>query len=356
MSLQNQFYEFHDKIKISESKLSTLREKRGILISKLRGSGELPSFEKIDLGSYSMNTGVEPCYRGDNTKDYDIDVGLRFNVNKSQYEDNPIELKEKIDDILKNHTEYGSEIKQPCVTIGYKTDGDLAYHLDLAVYSYEDKDYKDSQLYLSKGRKNSKKENKYWEKADPVGLKNLIIEKYEGSNSDEKEKRAQYRRIIKYLKRWKDVQFSSDGNNEPPGIGITLLVYELFEPSEYDYLESRFVVNDFDALKNVVNKIRNKFSSYYDSEKDAWYRQIEYIIPVEPYSNIFDKMSVPQMTKFYEKTDKLYDGLLEISEESDSIKQCERLAKLLGDDFPIPKKEDVSKKKSSAIAPSNVSG
>ncbi len=356
MSLQNQFTEFHNKIKISESKLSTLREKRDIVIEKLRDSGKLPSFEKLDLGSYSMNTGVEPCDRGENTKDYDIDVGLRFNVNTSEYEENPIELKELIDEILKDHTEYGSEIKQPCVTVKYKKDGELAYHLDLVVYAYEDKDDKNSQLYLSRGKKNSSKENKYWEKADPIGLKNLIIKKYEGDNSEEKEKRAQYRRVIKYLKRWKDVQFSSDGNNEPPGIGITLLVYELFEPSEYDYLESRFIANDFEALKNVVFKIKNEFRDYYDFEKGVWYKKIEYKIPVEPYSNVFSKMTGAQMTRFWEKIDKLHDGLVEVSEESDLIKQCEKLAKLLGDDFPIPKKVDTSKKKSSAIAPSNVSG
>lgn len=356
MGLQSQFNEFHNKIKISESKLSTLREKRDIIIEKLSDSGELPSFEKLDLGSYSMNTGVEPCDRGENTKDYDIDVGLRFNVNKLEYEENPIELKEIIDEILEDHTEYGSEIKQPCVTVKYKEDGELAYHLDLVVYAYEDKDNKDSQLYLSRGKKHSSKENKYWEKADPMGLKNLIVGKYEGDTAEKKGKRAQYRRVIKYLKRWKDVQFSSDGNNEPPGIGITLLVYELFEPSKYDYLESRFIANDFEALKDVVLKIKNEFRDYYDFEKEVWYKQIEYEIPVEPYSDVFRKMTGSQMTKFWEKTNKLYDGLVEISEESDLIKKCEKLAELFGDDFPIPKKEDISKKKSSAIAPSNVSG
>lgn len=88
-----------------------------------------------------MFTGVELL-----DDDYDIDVGLRFNVNKGDYK--PLELKEKIHDILKNHTEYGADIRQHCVTVKYKKDGELAYHIDLVIYAYEDKDDKDSQLYL----------------------------------------------------------------------------------------------------------------------------------------------------------------------------------------------------------------
>ena len=356
MGLQNQFNEFHNKIKISENKLSILREKRDIIVAKLRDSKELPSFEKIDLGSYSMNTGVEPCDRCENTKDYDIDIGLRFNSNKSEYEYNPIELKEMVDNILKDHTEYGSKIKDPCVTVEYKKDGEISYHLDLVTYTYLNKDDKSSQLYLSRGKIKSCEENKYWEKADPIGLKKLIVEKYEGDTLEEKDKKAQYRRIIKYLKRWKDVQFESSGSNEPPGIGITLLVYELFEPEKYDYLDSRFVVNDFEALKNIVFKIKDKFTDYYDYEKASYYKKIVYKIPVEPYSNVFSKMTGVQMTRFWEKIDKLYNTLIEVSEESDLIKQCEKLSTLFGGDFKIPNREDTSKKKSSAIASSNASG
>ena len=42
-----------------------------------------------------MGTEVKPI-----DKDYDIDVGLRFNVNKNDYED-PLTLKKQIRDILK---------------------------------------------------------------------------------------------------------------------------------------------------------------------------------------------------------------------------------------------------------------
>lgn len=62
------------------------------------------------------------------TNEYDIDVGLRFKVNKEDYE-NPVELKNTIYDILQSHTEYGAEVKKPCVTVTYKKDGEAAYHV-----------------------------------------------------------------------------------------------------------------------------------------------------------------------------------------------------------------------------------
>ena len=51
------------------------------MLKKLRDSNELPGFTELNQGSYIMYTGVEPL-----DKEYDIDVGLRFNVNKNDYE------------------------------------------------------------------------------------------------------------------------------------------------------------------------------------------------------------------------------------------------------------------------------
>lgn len=46
-----------------------------------------------------MYLGVEPL-----DKEYDIDVGLRFHANCDDYE--PMDLKNKIYELLKGHTEY----------------------------------------------------------------------------------------------------------------------------------------------------------------------------------------------------------------------------------------------------------
>ena len=80
-------------------------------------------------------------------------------------------------------------------------------------------------MYLARGKSGSEPENKKWEESDPMGLKDEIMGKF-----DDEGEREQYRRIIRYLKRWKNKVFKSNGNSEPPGIGITLLAYEKFEP------------------------------------------------------------------------------------------------------------------------------
>ena len=125
MTLQKQFEKFNENIKMDYDENSELASKRDILVNKLKSNEDLPSFTIINQGSYSMYTGVKPL----DNKDYDIDVGLRFNVNKGDYK--PLELKEKVYEILKDHTDYGAEIKQPCVTVTYKKNGNIGYHVDL---------------------------------------------------------------------------------------------------------------------------------------------------------------------------------------------------------------------------------
>lgn len=345
MSLQKYFIDFNKKIKMDYDSLKELADKRDILLKKLRQNEDLPSFNELNQGSYSMYTGVVPL-----DKDYDIDVGLRFNVNKDDYDD-PLDLKKQIRDILKNHTEYGAKIKQPCVTVSYKKDGELAYHVDLVVYSYENKDDTSSQMYLARGKEYSSDENKYWEKADPKGLIDKINNKYLDDD------REQYRRVIRYMKRWKNIKFSSDGNSEPPGIAITLLAYEKFYPAKtYDYLEKKYIYDDLDALINFVNKIKSSFYPKYSAEKKAYLYAIEVNVPVEPYTNVFSKMSLIQMNEFKNRIDTLYAELDDVKNESDIVEQCKKLNKIFGDDFSIPEKEQESKKQKNFVPSSSASG
>ena len=125
--------------------------------------------------------------------EYDIDVALRFSANKDDYD--PIELKEKICEILKNHTDYGAEIKKPCVTVTYKKDGEAKFHVDLVTYLYADKDDENSQLYIAKGKD---KDSQECEEADPKGLVDYI-----NGSVEIGEKRHQFRRVVRYLKKWK---------------------------------------------------------------------------------------------------------------------------------------------------------
>nr|WP_294486834.1 nucleotidyltransferase [uncultured Anaerosporobacter sp.] len=342
MGLQQYFEDFNKKIKMDYDVLSELAEKRDIIINKLKANTDVPAFEAFNQGSYAMYTGVEPI-----DKDYDIDVGLKFKVNKK--DNDPVKLKQKVYDALKNHTDYGAEIKKPCVTVTYKKNGDKAFHVDLAVYSYENKDDTNSQMYLARGTYDG---NKEWEEADPIKLMNDITGKYTDSSQ-----RNQYRRIIRYMKRWKNKEFNADGHAEPPGIGITLLAYEKFEPQKYDYLESKYIFDDLEALIKFVDAIKNKFViSSYSVDKGEWLYKIEILLPEKPGTNVYSKMTEIQMTNFKKKIETLLEKLNEVKNETDVIEQCTKLSKIFGDDFPVPEKETESKSQSNFVPPSSASG
>jgi len=351
MSLQKYFKEFNEKIKMDYDVKSELKDKRDILLEILRNAEGIPAFKKFDQGSYSMYLGVEPL-----DKEYDIDVGLRFQVNCDDYA--PMDLKDKIYDLLKDHTDYGATIKKPCVTVTYKKDGEAAYHVDLVVYTYADKDDTDSQLYLARG-KNSESDETCWEKSDPVGLVNYVNDKYKGD--DAKEDREQFRRIIRYFKRWKNKKFSSSGNAEPPSIGITLIAVDKFEVSKkYDYLEEKYIYDDLDAVLNFAKEIKELFKFIGISESGRYLYSIEYDLPselkFEENTNVFKKMSDNYMTDFKEKVDTLVTDLEAVKNEADEVEQCKKLNKIFGDDFPIPEVDNAAKQQMRYIPPTSSSG
>jgi len=342
MDLQGYFKEFHDKIKISDSKKDDLREKRDVLLNILRNTEGIPGFEEYDQGSYAMYLGVNPNGNG---REYDIDVALRFNVNKDDYE--PLDIKQSIHDALKNHTEYGADIKKPCVTVTYKKNGSAEYHVDLVTYSYAEKDDHNSQMYIALGKESSSEDELVWEKADPIGLVDYINDKISDTTN-----RKQFRRVVKYLKRWKHLKFLSNGHGEPPSIGITLIAVDTFDPADND---------DLQALLNTVKIIQSQFSyKEYDYDNKRHLYQISYSLPwslqFEAGHNVFEKMSIKQMTTFKEKIDKLVDDLQIVKDEPDLVKQCIKLRQIFGDDFNVPAAKDVSKTQLNYIPKSTASG
>jgi hypothetical protein len=342
MSLQEQFVKFNETIRIDYDVKSELKEKRDILIGILRDSGKLPGFTVLNQGSYIMYTGLEAV-----DKEYDIDVGLRFDVNTSDYE--PMDLKNIICDILKNHTEYGSKVKKPCVTITYKKDGEAAYHVDLVAYTYEDKNDHDSQMHLARG-KDSTPDEICWEKSDPKGLVDYINNAITIGND-----RDQYRRIIRYIKRWKNLKFDNNGHAEPASIGITLIAADKFQASS-----NNGEYNDLDALISFVKKIQNLFSYKGISDKGRLLYRIKYPLPYElkfdTNTDVFEKMSDSQMTDFKDKIDKLVRDLEVVQSEVDEVEQCKKLQKIFGDDFEVPETKALSKSQMNYIPSSSASG
>ena len=324
MSLQSQFKKFNDNIRLDYSTDKELAKKRDILLGILEKNNNLPSFSKLNQGSYAIFTGVYP----DETREYDIDVGLRFNVNKSDY--SPMDLKEEIENSLDGHTYYGAEIKKPCVTVTYIKDGEPSFHVDLVTYVYDNKDDKESQMFIAKGKST---ETQKWEKADPVGLVNYINNKV-----DDEDARNQFRRIVRYLKHWKHKRFVATGHSEPPSIGITLLVLKYFSGVKDD---------DLHALYNATVHIRNEFKFEGISENGRDLYRIKLSLPFElnfEYnSDIFEKMSDIQMTDFRDKIIKLENDLKDVNDEVDEYEKCKKLQKIFGEEFEVPEESKLAK-------------
>lgn len=337
MSVQSELKKFNDKIRADFVTKKGLSEKRDILLGKLRNNDDLPSFKELNQGSYAMRTGIEP----EDDSEYDIDVALRFSANRDDYD--PIELKEKICEILKNHTDYGAEIKKPCVTVTYKKYGEAKFHVDLVTYLYADKDDENSQLYIAKGKD---KDSQEWEEADPKGLVDYINDSVEVG-----EKRHQFRRVVRYLKKWKNIKFSNTGHANPPSIGITLIAADNFNYYEED---------DLNSLIDVVNTIVNKFSRVGINESGKYLYRISLSLPYNlrfKFGNdIFEKMSDAQMTDFKDKIEKLKNDLVEVRDEVDELEQYKKLNKIFGDDFEMPEAKNSAKKQFDYIPYSSASG
>jgi hypothetical protein len=335
--IQKQFEEFHDEIKLKRFKENKeLREKRDIITNKIKKGvktkfeemeKDVPNLEFIDQGSYAVDLGILP-----KDNDYDIDEGVIFDLYKEDYTDS-LQLKKIIRDILENHTNTPPKIKNPCVTITYSLDDEPAYHVDLPVYI---KSKYDENLYLAWGKEFANKENKYWDPADPEGLNDHI------KNSFTDDAKKQFKRIVRYMKKWKDVCFDSSGNSRPPSVGITLGAVDLFSYKQsYNSLSGKYKDNDLYALKEFVSKLKNKFILKWNMELEKYFYTIEYNLPVQPYSNVFAKMSNTQMDTFYQKLNDLETSLIEAEGKSDPHDACKILSpKYFGDKFPIPESKE----------------
>lgn len=329
---KTQFNKFHENIKLKEEN-EILKDKRDIIIKKL--NEKLPDqteykFTVFNQGSYAMHTGIKPL-----DDDYDIDVGLYFEMSKDDVK--PVEAKNWILNALEGHTNDVS-MKNPCVTVTYAA----GYHVDVTVYAANNSDEK---VYLAKGKLSSKEENKFWDESNPKDLIKTIKE-----NLNDESDRKQFRRVVRYLKRWKDNKFTSV-NGKPTGIALTSCVYHWLEiQKESDLFSGKTIYKDLDAMIQIVSTMISKFV---DEVKliDGEYKfmpRLRVNLPVAPEPELFEKMTSKQMETFKEKLEDLLKSLVEAKETVDPTEAAEILQKQFGIDFPIPTKSSTGKK---AMAP-----
>lgn len=320
-AIQSKFDEFHSKIKLDdEDGGAKLRQKRETLVADLKANlaEDVPSFTYFNQGSYAMNTGNVP-----NDGNYDIDVGLIFDCKRDKYKD-PVDLKKKVRDALMRPNRTVT-IRRPCVTVTYLKNGEAEYHVDLAIYVKRD----DDALDLAMGKENSADDKRVWQVSDPQGLTSKI------NNRFKEQEAAQFRRCIRYMKRWRDHKFSNGG--APLSIALTVAAYNWFQP--YKELSGNFV--DLVALKNLTNAMLNKFTIIWCEETFADRLCVE--LPVAPKSDLMEKLTNAQMATFKERLTALRDELVAAEKDSLPEEACKRMQKQFGDDFPVPEKNDTAK-------------
>jgi len=326
-AVQKQFEDFHNAIKLdSDDEKAKLRDKRKILIDALKEKldDDIPAFETFNQGSYSMHTGVVPL-----DGNYDIDVGIIFDCNQSKYPD-PVVLKMKVRDALDTHGRTVL-IRRPCVTVNYMRDGVPEYHVDLAIYAKRG----DGLLDIAKGKENSAQEFRVWEASDPKKLTELICNAF----PDDKDL-AQYRRCIRYIKRWRDIQFRNGG--APLSIALTVAANQWFKPR----FEASGKPADLPALLDWVNAILNQFQGAVTDE--GYHERLKVYLPVTPAGDLMEGMTKQQMETFQTKLKALRDALNDAYYEDLPEDACKVLNKQFGDDFKVPEKVETAK---AAVAP-----
>lgn len=330
-NLQKEFEKFHEDIKLKKyDENADLRNKRDLLLDILRdeikdekipGTKTKLTFRSINQGSYAMNTGIRP-----KNNDYDIDVGIIFNVENNQYDS--ATLKKLVRDKL-NKGNRTVKYQRPCITVDYISE---AYHVDLAIYSENNDD-----IHIAWGKESS--EEKVWYKAEPEELTAWVA-----NVSTNLDKATQFRRCVRYLKKWKEKHFSSGGNYAPPSIGLTIQARESF---------SLILCGstDLDALITIVGNIKNSFNTQYDSTTSEWKKKIMVCLPVKPFKNVYYKMTLAQQNNFYEKIVALEEALIKAKNEDSEYETSKILRKIFGDEFPL-----LENIKESRIAPVIITG
>lgn len=327
-AIQQHFQAFHDLIKLDDDdEKAKLREKRETLLKTLRASlgDDVPAFENFNQGSYSMHTGVVPL-----AGNYDIDVGLVFDCSRDTYPDS-VELKKKVRDALdsKGRTVL---IRRPCVTVNYMRDGETDYHVDLAIYVKR----ADGKLDLAKGKENSGRELRIWEASDPKGLTEAICNAF-----TKEEDLAQYRRCIRYLKSWRNVQFANGG--APRSIALTVAALHWFKPR----MESSGRPGDLLAMLDWVSAILSNFT--YASTEEGVHERLQVTLPVQPRNDLMAGMTKAQMAAFKSKLEALRDALRKAYGEDLPEDACKLLNKQFGDDFKVPEKSETARKVAPAV-------
>ena len=319
MGIQTHFDKFHDRIKLGrqDDAYKKARDRDDSIKSDVKASfseAGYPVVAEFIQGSLNTHTGIMPI-----SGDFDIDRALVIDADGAP--ENPVTPKKEALDVLEDRGFKNAKIKKPCVTAEYAS-GNV--HIDFIIYKQSG-----DQHYLAVGKKNSDEYNREWSAADPLGLMAWINDDSSHDEADAKAVLAQFRRLVRYLKRWRDVQFSTTVAAKVFSIGLTVMVKSEFEPS----FSKEGARQDLEALRATVAGILDA-GYFYEAVDNKYHVQVD--LPVQPWRDIFYGSSLDTGTQLHNKLEYLKVQLGKVEVSSDEREQCEILNKLFGDDFKVP--------------------
>ncbi|MBU0714154.1 MAG: nucleotidyltransferase [Verrucomicrobia bacterium] len=313
--IQKHFERFHAIIRIDYEMSQPLREKRDIILDRIRKhlkDNGRPGFDEFLQGSYAMKTGVVPIEE----LEYDIDVGLRFSFSEKKH--TAADVRQWIFEAVDGHTETVNE-RGPCVRVTY-VDG---YHVDLVSYAVWDDTLGITQFRLAH-KKNG------WRPADPPKLIEHVdgaMKPYAGTE-DGTTSTNQFRRVVRYLRRWYDEAIPEESEAKPTGLAYVLAAVQYLRPTQTWNSKP----NDLLAVQNLATVL------------SLLPGRIVVKKPTPEYDDLFARLSDGDMNDFKARLVALALDLGSAGRETDPVKACKLAKKHFGRDFPVPEPEETAKK------------
>lgn len=337
--VQAQFEAFHETIRLRRfDENATLRKKRDIIRNRVNAyladvfeayGDDIPTWSWRNQGSYELGTGVKPI----GGAEIDIDQGLYFDVDSRDWD--PVDLKARVHEVLDGHTKRVA-IRRPCVTVWYHQGGEPVFHVDIAVYA---KGSTWAKSRIAMGKTSSGDAYRTWDVSDPQSLIDALYRRFPSGP-----RRDQFRRVVRALKRWKDVNFRDAGNEAPLGVALTVCAYHGLQNRAFDPFSLTFDdPDDRAALLGLVDWIRSQITPAYDPSRGCTSRALSVYLPAEPHNDLFERMTPFQTEKFEAKLDALRDALVEAGNAVDPVVACRALQRVFGDDFPVPEPQDTAR-------------
>ena len=328
MKLKKQFKDFYDEICIHEES-EDLKEKRDILQKDIkdRFPDEMKKhdielkkseIEMFDQGSYKYSTTIRSSV-------IDRDVAVMIPLDIEKYPD-PRKIKGYLRDAISHVAARTVKIKEPCVNVSYHENGVEWMHIDLPLYAKHN-----GKVYLARGKEFGTQYS--WELADPKGLNDDLCSRIN--------KNEQLRRVIRYMKKWRKDKYENSvlDHEVPPSIGITYLACDCFVS-----VVTADGDDDLVALQQTMSNIKNMFTVTYE-DGELIKADITRRLPVEPYTDVFQKMkdaSDSYGVTFYKRLSTALQNLTNAVNVESEHDAGNYVKKVLGEEFKVPPKQTSS--------------